>query len=454
MTETYLRDLLLQDAPILSDWLGDEAPLAARSARDGKPTISAMRDYIRMLKSSPNFTGMAWIRSDESVDVGETGASNSGATGAKALDAKAQADNYLDGNGQDENTPDGEDRVLGFLFFEQTALRRGTLQIEILLDPEAAAPTEQEAEELLDLIFQHTGADETVKVISLHIPEEYAALAKATESLPIPNDGGRYSVGRSARGLEERWLRIFTFSKTVNWPYTWVFVPAPSGLIGVSGNATQITYVKWFDYGKLVEDVGVRELCMADGFADDFGVMKDYRACAAVGAIGVAGSAVGAESAVGHASAPLAVGAVGTPPIERVVPDVLREAAKQLREYLAGERRAFDLPLVIKGGTGFQRRVWQTIGQIPYGATASYEEIGTAVAQGDRHRGRELSRSVGMACGANPLVVFVLCHRVIAKDGKLRGYAYGVERKDFLLSLELLGRGQSQGQGQGQGPDN
>lgn len=454
MTETYLRDLLLQDAPILSDWLGDEAPLAARSPRDGKPTISAMRDYIRMLKSSPNFTGMAWIRSDESVDVGEAGASNGSASNGSAsnggaLDAntpagKAQVVNYLDGNGQDENTPDGEDRVLGFLFFEQTALRRGTLQIEILLDPDAAAPTEQEAEELLDLIFQHTGADETVKVISLHIPEEYAALAKTTESLPIPNDGGRYSVGRSARGLEERWLRIFTFSKTVNWPYTWVFVPAPSGLIGVSGNATQITYVKWFDYGKLVEDVGVRELCMADGFADDFGVMKDYSACAAVGAAGVAGSAVGIVSA------PLAVGAVGTPPIERVVPDVLREAAKQLREYLAGERRAFDLPLVIKGGTGFQRRVWQTIGQIPYGATASYEEIGTAVAQGDRHRGRELSRSVGMACGANPLVVFVPCHRVIAKDGKLRGYAYGVERKDFLLSLELLGRGQ----GQGQGPDN
>ncbi len=408
MTTTYLRDLHFLDASKLSDWLGDEAPAEARSKRDGKPAGSRMREYLRDLFSSPGFHGLVWEGSASDGDMVRNSSGDS--AGGSVRD---------------------EARIKGFLFLEQTSLRQGTLQVEMLLDPLNESLSVQEAEELLELLFQNLGADERVKVVSMHIPERYAALAEVCERLPYANAGARYSLGLSGNGREEAWLRIFTFSKTANWPFTWVFVPTKLGLVGVYGNKTSITYVKWFDYKKFIQDISVREICMAEGYADDFGRMKDYGEIASgVGAAG--GGGVG-----------VAVGGVGDlrASSKRQVPDVLLEAARQLEDYIAGRRQYFDLPLQVIGGTPFQRQVWQTIRGIPYGSTASYEEIGTAISAGDMKKGRDLSRSVGAACGANPLVIFVPCHRVIAKDGKLRGYAYGVKRKDYLLSLEVLGLG-------------
>lgn len=105
------------------------------------------------------------------------------------------------------------------------------------------------------------------------------------------------------------------------------------------------------------------------------------------------------------------------------------QAERELSEYFAGERTDFDLATT-SAGDEFQRRVWALIDRIPYGETTTYGEM--AAELGDP----TLARKVGGAVGRNPLSVIVPCHRVVGKDGKLTGYAGGLERKRFLLELE------------------
>lgn len=109
---------------------------------------------------------------------------------------------------------------------------------------------------------------------------------------------------------------------------------------------------------------------------------------------------------------------------------VLQQAARQLQQYLLGERCGFDLPLDLSGGTPFQQEVWQALLLIARGATTSYGALG---AQLGRPRA---VRAVGAAIGRNPLSVIVPCHRVLGADGSLTGYAGGLARKAALLDLE------------------
>jgi methylated-DNA-[protein]-cysteine S-methyltransferase len=104
-------------------------------------------------------------------------------------------------------------------------------------------------------------------------------------------------------------------------------------------------------------------------------------------------------------------------------------AVSQLEEYFAGEREAFDLPLVLEG-TSFQRRVWDALRTIQYGATRSYGELAAEVGRLDR------VRAVGAAVGRTPVPIVVPCHRVIGVDGSLTGYGGGLQRKRALLDLE------------------
>lgn len=108
---------------------------------------------------------------------------------------------------------------------------------------------------------------------------------------------------------------------------------------------------------------------------------------------------------------------------------LLEEAARQLQEYFAGRRHAFELALH-PAGTAFQQRVWQALREIPYGETRSYKDIAriVGVPQG--------FRAVGMANHRNPLLIVTPCHRVIAADGTLRGFACGLECKRLLLRFE------------------
>ena len=110
------------------------------------------------------------------------------------------------------------------------------------------------------------------------------------------------------------------------------------------------------------------------------------------------------------------------------------EVSRQMGEYFAGEREHFDLPLDARGDE-FQRDVWDLVGRIPYGQTASYGELARKLGDG------VLAKDVGAAVARNPLCVIVPCHRVVAKDGRLTGYAGGLARKRFLLDLEQRAAG-------------
>ncbi|MEE4295219.1 MAG: methylated-DNA--[protein]-cysteine S-methyltransferase [Wenzhouxiangella sp.] len=108
---------------------------------------------------------------------------------------------------------------------------------------------------------------------------------------------------------------------------------------------------------------------------------------------------------------------------------LLSSAEEQIQAYLEGELASFSLPLAWHG-TAFQKAVWSQLLDIPYGGIQSYGQIANALDQ------PAASRAVGAAVGRNPLSLIVPCHRVIGADGKLTGYAGGLERKRKLLALE------------------
>ena len=108
----------------------------------------------------------------------------------------------------------------------------------------------------------------------------------------------------------------------------------------------------------------------------------------------------------------------------------LRDCIVQLREYFAGTRRQFDLPLAPQG-TPFQHRVWRAIANVPFGETITYAELAA------RAGSPGSARAAGAATGRNPLVIVVPCHRIVGTGGALTGYAGGLARKERLLVHEV-----------------
>jgi methylated-DNA-[protein]-cysteine S-methyltransferase len=108
---------------------------------------------------------------------------------------------------------------------------------------------------------------------------------------------------------------------------------------------------------------------------------------------------------------------------------IIKETVRQLDEYFAGKRKRFELPLSPQG-TAFQQQVWEQLQEIPYGKTISYAQLAQSV------NNPKACRAVGSANGKNPIAIIIPCHRVIAADGGLGGYAYGLDVKKQLLELE------------------
>ena len=109
--------------------------------------------------------------------------------------------------------------------------------------------------------------------------------------------------------------------------------------------------------------------------------------------------------------------------------EILNEIEKQLNEYFWGKRKKFNVPINPKG-TEFQKQVWNELLKIPYGQTVTYKRIAQKIEKPNA------ARAVGMANHNNPIAIIVPCHRVVGSNSKLVGYAFGLERKQFLLDLE------------------
>jgi len=115
--------------------------------------------------------------------------------------------------------------------------------------------------------------------------------------------------------------------------------------------------------------------------------------------------------------------------IEQVNHPILLATQKQLTEYFAGTRQQFDLPLDFEG-TEFQKKVWQALLTIPFGETRSYRDIAEQIGN------VKAVRAVGAANGKNPISIIAPCHRVVGANGKLVGFAGGLDNKEILLKLE------------------
>jgi methylated-DNA-[protein]-cysteine S-methyltransferase len=113
-----------------------------------------------------------------------------------------------------------------------------------------------------------------------------------------------------------------------------------------------------------------------------------------------------------------------------LAPEAFADVTRQLEAYFAGELTAFDLELAPRG-TPFQQRIWRALDSVRYGTTITYGEL---AAQLGVPRDRVVA--LGAAVGANPLLIVRPCHRVVGADGLMRGYAGGVERKQWLLAHE------------------
>ncbi|MDO5654904.1 MAG: methylated-DNA--[protein]-cysteine S-methyltransferase [Flavobacteriaceae bacterium] len=109
--------------------------------------------------------------------------------------------------------------------------------------------------------------------------------------------------------------------------------------------------------------------------------------------------------------------------------EIFSNLKKQLSEYFSGQRKAFHLPIHLKG-TEFQLRVWNQLMEIPYGKTISYKM------QSLELQNHKAIRAIATANAKNPIMVIVPCHRVIGSDGRLSGYAGGIQAKEWLLNLE------------------
>ena len=108
------------------------------------------------------------------------------------------------------------------------------------------------------------------------------------------------------------------------------------------------------------------------------------------------------------------------------------EVARQLGEFLDGDRTVFDLHLKVSGSE-FDRRVWELVADVRYGETTTYGELARSLGAGVD------PRDVGAAVGRNPLCIIIPCHRVVGATGKLTGYAGGLDRKRALLEIEHAG---------------
>lgn len=109
---------------------------------------------------------------------------------------------------------------------------------------------------------------------------------------------------------------------------------------------------------------------------------------------------------------------------------LIKDIKFQLEEYFLKKRKTFDIKINPKG-TPFQKKVWKELLKIPYGTTKSYFEI----AENIEHK--NANRAVGGACNKNPIMIIIPCHRVISKNGKLSGFAYGIGVKEKLLNMEM-----------------
>lgn len=186
------------------------------------------------------------------------------------------------------------------------------------------------------------------------------------------------------------------------------FLAFQRGIVAVYGTDEYIDKVALFKYGDQIDDYFTRSVAKYIGIADRAGCFLP-------------------KNRIEYSNIE----------DDEYLPSEVSKALFELKEYFLKRREKFDIIFKFPSGTSFQQAVWRVLSEIPYGSTWSYEDVALKLSS-DPKEARKLTRAVGAACSENPIPIIVPCHRVIGKDGKLVGFAYGIDIKDFLLQHESL----------------
>ena len=192
------------------------------------------------------------------------------------------------------------------------------------------------------------------------------------------------------------------------------FIPFAKGIVTLEGDDAGVRSSAFARFGLPIDSSRIQEAAESLYLLDDQGRMMTESGMAAQ----LAGQAW-----------------IGTDHL----PEPVCDAARQIVAYFHGKRTNMDIKIHFEQGSPFQQRVWTALQQIPFGTTWTYEDLASLLSGQDRIQGRKMARAVGSACGANPLPLILPCHRVIGKNGHLVGFSGGLDIKEYLLGLELLG---------------
>lgn len=188
------------------------------------------------------------------------------------------------------------------------------------------------------------------------------------------------------------------------------FVKFKFGWLAVSGSQKGIRKIEFIRTGSKIKDVIVSVNAQYYGIVDEKGIVKPHEQ--------------------------VTVNIMDDEDI--ITPEPVIAATDQLESYLAGKQRKFNVDYDLEHFSSFQKRVWDAISNVPYGATSTYEDLAIKIAAPGQ-RPHTLARAVGTACASNPLPLIVPCHRIIGKDGRLTGFNGGVDIKEYLLNHEMFG---------------
>lgn len=275
--------------------------------------------------------------------------------------------------------------------------------IEFVFTPDANADTQSG---VVDEILRYCFRDEFYHKVTVICNHGNEGLERILTGAGFVQEAVLKDEVRLKNGFEDAGL--FAMLSYEYPKYNVCFVPFERGVAMVCGGADYIDSVTLFHYGQKIEDRFACNIAAGLGLLDGNG--------------GLARNDDGRYN------------------LEKeqldYLPGELAKAYVELREYFDSMRAVFDINVRFTTGTPFQKKVWNALNTIPYGATASYEDIALKLTDGSLKDARKITRAVGAACSDNPVGVIVPCHRVIGKDGSIVGYAAGIDIKDYLLLHE------------------
>lgn len=272
-------------------------------------------------------------------------------------------------------------------------------------------------------LAHHLFVHASIHRIEWLIPADQPFLLSLADVLGFGREGCLRAAIRTGAVYQDAFL--YSLLRWENPLAQWGFVDFGWFLAAVFGGADVVREIRLVGYGSSPEDPGLRDGLAGLGLLDGQGTVARRPA-----SDGLNTAAVGS---IWMQSGFPAAGALG-------------QGCRELSEYVLGRRTQFETPLDPTAGSPFSRRVWSVLRQIPCGQIRQYEDIAADLIAGDENAvqkqisARHYARAVGAACGANPFLIMVPCHRVLGKGGKLTGFSAGIRHKAELLDYEIMGQ--------------